>query len=141
MENFDIIAITETWIDTGNKNFLSEFKIEGYELFHEDRKGRRGGGVAIYVKDTLSFTVNNSVREDVNSQSIWVDILNGREKLVVGIQYRPPNLRREDTITLLQEISRACRNKNVCFLGDYNFRRIDWEWGTWNLRLSYGFAG
>ncbi len=27
----------------------------------------------------------------------------------------------------MQEISRACRSKNVCFLGDYNFRRIDWE--------------
>ena len=52
MENFDIIVITETWIDTGNKNFLSEFKIEGYELFHEDRKGRRGGGVAICQRHT-----------------------------------------------------------------------------------------
>ncbi len=41
VENFDIIAITETWIDINSKNFLSEFKIEGYELFHEDRKGRR----------------------------------------------------------------------------------------------------
>ncbi len=44
-----------------------------------------------------------------------------------GIQYRPPNLRREDTNSLLQEISRASRNKYVCFLGDDNFRRIDWE--------------
>ncbi len=58
---------------------MSEFKIEGYELFHEDRKGRRGGGVGIYVKNTLRFTVNNSVRTDVNSESIWVDILNGRD--------------------------------------------------------------
>ncbi len=40
VENFDIIAVTETWIDINSKNFLSEFKIEGYELFHEDRKGR-----------------------------------------------------------------------------------------------------
>ncbi len=29
VENFDIIAVTETWIDTNSKNFLSEFKIEG----------------------------------------------------------------------------------------------------------------
>ncbi len=31
VENFDIIAITETWIDINSKN-LSEFKIEGYGL-------------------------------------------------------------------------------------------------------------
>ncbi len=117
MENFDIIAVTETWMDTDSKNFMSEFKIDGYELFHEDRKGRRGG-VGIYVKDTLKFTVNNSVRTDVNSESVWVDILNGREKLVFGVQYRAPNLRREDTNSLLQKINRACRNKNVSFLGD-----------------------
>ncbi len=36
VENFDIIAVTETWIDKNSKNFLSEFKIEGYELIHED---------------------------------------------------------------------------------------------------------
>ncbi len=55
-------------MDTSSKNFESEFKIEGYELFHEDRKGRRGGGGAIYVKDSLRFTVNNPVRADVNSR-------------------------------------------------------------------------
>ncbi len=36
VENFDIIAVTESWIATNSKNFLSEFKIEGYELSHED---------------------------------------------------------------------------------------------------------
>ncbi len=58
VENFDIIAVTDSWIDTYSKNFELEFKIEGYELFHEDRKGRRGGGVAIYVKNTLRLTVS-----------------------------------------------------------------------------------
>ncbi len=35
--------------------------------------------MAIYVKNTLRFTVNNTVRAHVNSESIWVVILNGRE--------------------------------------------------------------
>ncbi len=43
VENFDIIAVTETWIDINCKNFVSEFKKEGYELFHDYRKGRRRG--------------------------------------------------------------------------------------------------
>ncbi len=48
-------------------------------FIHGDRKGRRGGGVAIYVKDTHNITVNISVRTDANTESVWVDILNGRE--------------------------------------------------------------
>ncbi len=63
----------------------------------------------------------------LTQESIWVHILKGREKVVLGVQYRPPNLRREDPSSMLQEINRACRKKNVCLLGDYNFRRIDWE--------------
>ncbi len=38
VEEFDIIALTETWIDTAGKKLLSEYKTEGYQLFHEDRK-------------------------------------------------------------------------------------------------------
>ena len=83
--------------------------------------------MAIYVRDTLRCAVNTSLRIDGTSESIWVDILKGREKLTVGVQYRPPNLGREDTNSLLQEIGEASRNRNVCILGDYNFRRIDWE--------------
>ncbi len=28
VEEFDVMAITETWVDTANKNFLSEYEIE-----------------------------------------------------------------------------------------------------------------
>ncbi len=79
------------------------------------------------MRGTLRCAANISIRIYVNSESIWVDILKGRENLTVGIQYRLPNLGREDTNSLLQEIGRASRNKNVWILGDYNFRRIDWE--------------
>ncbi len=34
---------------------------------------------------------------------------------------------KEDTNSLLEEISSARRNKNVCILSDYNFRRIEWQ--------------
>ncbi len=47
VENFDIIAVTETWIDTNSKNFLSEFKIEGKEEGKEEKeiwKRREKGG-------------------------------------------------------------------------------------------------
>ncbi len=37
VEEFDVMAITETWVDTANKNFLSEYDIEGYQMFHKDR--------------------------------------------------------------------------------------------------------
>merc|ERR1712035_117995 len=44
VEKPDVIAITETWISTKDKQFLTEFKIEGYCVYHKDRIGREGGG-------------------------------------------------------------------------------------------------
>ena len=44
---YDLIAIMEIWWDEShNWNTL----IENYRLFGRDRQGRRGGGVALYVR-------------------------------------------------------------------------------------------
>ena len=46
-----IIGITESW---ANKDITdAELGLEGYVMFRKDRMGRRGGGVLLYVKDTI----------------------------------------------------------------------------------------
>lgn len=47
LENHGLIAITETWWDESPK---CNTKIEGYKLFGRGKQGRRGEGVAVYVK-------------------------------------------------------------------------------------------
>ena len=127
VEKFDVIALTETWLNMSDKDFETEVHIQGYNLFHKDRVGRRGGGVALYVRDSLQSYTVSSVKADNNQESLWVEIREGNEKLLVGLAYRPPNLSREDTLPLLDEIRRACTHRRVCIMGDFNFRAIDWE--------------
>ena len=47
--------------------------------------------------------------------------------LCLGIIYRPPDLDKAASAPLMQEIARASRYNNVCIMGDYNYRRIDWD--------------
>ncbi|PKU46846.1 nipped-b-like protein [Limosa lapponica baueri] len=47
-ENYDIVTITETWWDDTH-NWSAA--LDGYKLFRRDRPGRRGGGVALYVRE------------------------------------------------------------------------------------------
>ena len=47
-ENYDVMAITETWWDVSHDWSVP---IDGYKLFRRDRQGRRGGGVALYIRD------------------------------------------------------------------------------------------
>lgn len=65
LENgFDIVGITETWLS--NDVATEAVNIPGYSFYRRDR-GSRGGGVGIYVKNTIKcqviqfdFTLNNS---------------------------------------------------------------------------------
>lgn len=40
-------------VDNGNKNFLADFDIASYQMFHKDRRGRRGGEVAIQAQQNV----------------------------------------------------------------------------------------
>ena len=51
---FKCICLTETWCridDTLNSNF------PGYKSVHQPRKSGRGGGVSIFVHNSLTFNV------------------------------------------------------------------------------------
>ena len=56
VENFDVTALSETWLDTQNKHMLAEVAIHGNKVFHVDNPtptGREGGSI-MYVKHTLN---------------------------------------------------------------------------------------
>ena len=45
----DVLLLSETWLTPYSPKIL----IPGYELFHQDRIDRRGGGVAILISKKL----------------------------------------------------------------------------------------
>ncbi len=79
-----------------------------------------------FVINSLKCAINSSIKAKADLESLRVYVHEGREKLTVGVIYRPPNLSRQNTDTLIQEISRVCRSRNVCIMGDFNFKRVDW---------------
>ena len=49
-------------------------------FFHKVREGRKGGGVVLYVRNTLNSYVNTTIKTDRNTESLWIDIIM-REKV------------------------------------------------------------
>nr|XP_053638192.1 uncharacterized protein LOC128692900 [Cherax quadricarinatus] len=112
----------------------SECHIQGYKLFHTDRVNRKGGGVAMYVRDNLNCCVRQDIKlEASTTESVWLQLLEGREKLILGVIYRAPNLDRECSRLLWDEIRKASAYENVVLMGDFNYRQIDWSNLTGNL--------
>ena len=66
------------------------------------------------------------VKSDVNSESIWVELIDEKEKQIIGNFYSPPNLSRETSMLLFQEIIATAKCRNVCIIGGFNYKNVDW---------------
>lgn len=77
-ENYDIIAITETW---WNHSQDWGAAMESYKFFKRDRQGKRGSGVALHVRERFNSTELNT--ENCNIESLWVRIRERPMKLTL----------------------------------------------------------
>ena len=57
----DILALNETKLDHSIEKQLTE--ITGYKQLRLDRS-RSGGGISIYVRDTLKFQIRNDIPDE-----------------------------------------------------------------------------
>ena len=65
----NIIGITESWAN--NDITYAELGLEGYAMFRKYRMGRRGGGVLLYIKETIpAYEVQLEEEADCN-EVIW----------------------------------------------------------------------
>ena len=60
-------------------------------MFRRDRLGRRGGGVILYVKESIqAYEIKLEMKPDYN-EAVWCKIVSGNSKLTIGLVYRSPN--------------------------------------------------
>lgn len=120
--NYDIIAITETWLDTERRDFVGEYHLPGYAMFHKDRIGRLGGGVLLYVRNHL-----NAVTMSINSphELVGAEVKGCTPPLRVVVAYRPPHGTRASDESLYADLSEISQG-NTIVVGDFNCP-IDWN--------------
>lgn len=85
---FDVIAFSETWLNA-DKGY--DLGIEGYSLYHVDRPGKRGGGVAVFVKETYRTTIieRMSVAIEGLLECVAVEIeLETKQRIIIACVYR-----------------------------------------------------
>ncbi len=79
---YDILIFTETWLTPNTIN--TDLRIPNFNLpFRYDRKDRIGGGVAIYVRDTLHAKQRNDLSLN-GLESVWIELITHKRKLLIG---------------------------------------------------------
>ena len=89
-----IIGITESWANTDITD--AELGLTGYVMFRRDQIGRRGGGVILYVKESIQAYEIKLESEADYDEAVWCKIVSGNSKLTIGLVYRSPNINEED---------------------------------------------
>ena len=118
---YDVLVFTESWLKPEIKN--DDLLIDNFlPPFRVDRCNRPGGGVIIYVRDTLTCKRRTDL-ELQNLEAVWIEIVVKTKKILIGGFYRAPNSN-ADYFTLLDESIDRAHNTNIpdiVVTGDFNF--------------------
>lgn len=145
--SFQVTAVSESWLKDHNAPL---YCLEGYQAEHNVRPTRGGGGVSLYIRDGIEYTIKKEMNHQ-NSviESLFIEISKGQigncSDLIIGVIYRPPNtdikLFNEYMLNILEMIKNE--NKPSYLLGDYNLNLINAENHTLTqefLDLMYSHA-
>ena len=78
-----IIGITESWATPDISD--AELGMTGYVMFRKDRLGRRGGGVILYIKESIQAYEIKLEKEAECEEAVWRNIVTGKSILTVGL--------------------------------------------------------
>ena len=77
------------------------------------------------VRDEILSTRRNC---DANSELLWVDIFNGKNKsFTFGVFYRPPNNSIDPLVDLGASLDEFNDSAEIVLVGDFNLPDIDWS--------------
>ena len=119
-----IIGITESWAN--NDTTYAELGLEGYVMFRNDRMGRRGGGVLLYIKETIRAYEIQLQEEADCKEAIWCKLVTGHTTVTIGVVYRCPNITKQNNEKIHNAISEVSKGDCI-IMGDFNQGNIKWD--------------
>ena len=134
VENFDVLVLTESWL---TESFLdSHISLTNYTVAAraerkepEDKKSP-GGGVIIYVKNSIKFhsPVCKSINEYTQVASVKI-----KDLRIVGV-YRKPAKNTTFDENSKNYIQSTFSDQNVVLTGDFNLPGVDWDKDTFKTK-------
>ena len=134
-KKFDIFACCETWLNKAIDDRL--IHVSGFSCFRCDRSDRVGGGVAIWIRDSISCQ-RHVVQAPVEIECLF--LLLHQSRILLVVMYIPPiiAIREKDVLNefIIQEIDSVLSHYfdfDVILCGDLN--RFDIAFVCQNLNL------
>ena len=117
---FDVIALSETWLNAHNRDV---FPLPGYAMESRIREERIGGGVSIFLRNSLKYKTRNDLSEvSEHSELVALEVTSLNRRVVVIAVYRPPGSDLNEFYNSLSVVLNTIKreNKLAYILGDFN---------------------
>ena len=95
-------------------------------MFRKDRMGRRGGGVLLYIKETIPAYEVQLQEEADCKDALWCNIVTGHTTVTIGVVYRCPNITIQNNEKIHNAISEVSKGDCI-IMGDFNHGNIKWD--------------
>mgnify|MGYP006048081585 CR=1 FL=1 len=86
----------------------------------------RGGGVILYLKNSLSAIIREDLIEPDFTECIWCEVIFEKSKTLLGVCYRPPDSLKNNDEALFKLLNKASKEKYL-IMGDFNFASLNWS--------------
>ena len=120
------MVFTETWLTNSNKDMCNLNYFESEHLLRPidnnfDFK-TKGGGVSIFIKQGIIYKRRNDLTILSNTaECLFIEILQGEKKYLIGGIYRIPNTNVTEFCTSINNILEPLtRSHEIVLLGDFN---------------------
>ena len=129
--NFSVFCFSETWFNDININKNSSFQLPNYNTEHQIRKSGRGGGVCIFIHESLDYKVRKDLSINCDAiESLSIEICKGKTRpTIFNAVYRPPNGDTKISEPFCKDLfSKNSKNlKNMVLAGDFIINALDYE--------------
>ena len=125
-----VIAINETYLKDDEDG--PHCNLENYTFKSNCRKSCKGGGVGLYIHDSLQYKIREDLKimDEKVFESFFIETLNLKNNLIFGTVYRSPKQESETVLCFMNHLKECLnaidKSNKPCFIqGDFNFNLID----------------
>ena len=123
---FSVVAVSETWFNSFEES--KEYMLDNYNMFSTIRTNKKGGGVTIYVHESLKVIhleeKSNKMPDVLESVTIEIEIKNGKN-IIVSCVYRVPGSNILSYSEYIEDILYYSKNKSIYVVGDSNINLLN----------------
>ena len=118
--DFDIIAITESWLTRDNCDI---HYLHDYQHIYKYRDTKKGGGVSVFVRNQFKYIERPDLGAfNTDIECIFIELIVDMDHVLIGSLYRPPNTNSTAFLEYLDTVLELCskEKKKLYLLGDFN---------------------